>query len=283
MVLFGVWCWSLGVHGSKVEKHSLRQWSQTLMIGISVFFGENTSQTLWRFVCVCVCINVFLRLVNSYFSFTKILGSLWYCWPMLHQVHLGIIALDVHWIINRKLKVLIQDLLMAQTFNPSPWIQSIITIIIRQVTAIYENFSEEWAGTKIKTLSLLAVLDIPDKDVIIIYSTIRWEGWDEIWLSGSANLITFQHYVMFFWSLIKCIHCWRNVFKCHWKKSGTILPDWCFLLICFVSINLMELQCIAKMSIWRSPIQMCDINYFCGASLLSDCIVVKLFFFFMES
>lgn len=44
---------------------------------------------------------------------------------------LDIIALVVHWIIKKKLKVLIQDLLLAQTFNPSPWIQSIITVIIR--------------------------------------------------------------------------------------------------------------------------------------------------------
>lgn len=88
--------------------------------------------------CMCKCIS-------------------WTCELILHKncrvfillleyvIPLGIIALDVHWIINKKLKVLIQDLLMAQTFNPSPWIQSIITIItiiIRQVIAIYENFSE---------------------------------------------------------------------------------------------------------------------------------------------
>lgn len=57
-------------------------------------------------------------------------------------VPFAIIALGVHWIINKKLKVLIQDLLMAQTFNPNPWIQRIITVIIRQVIATYENFSE---------------------------------------------------------------------------------------------------------------------------------------------
>lgn len=93
-------------------------------------------------------------------------------------------------------------------------------------------------------------------NVIFIYSTFRWEGWHEIWLSGSTNLIIYPHHVMFFWSLIKYTHWWKNVFKFHWKISRTILSDQYFLLIPSVSTNLMELQCTVKTCIWNSPMQM---------------------------
>jgi len=57
-------------------------------------------------------------------------------------MHLDIINSVINWIINKNFQIFIQELLMAQIFNPSPWIQSIITLVIRQVIATYENFSD---------------------------------------------------------------------------------------------------------------------------------------------
>lgn len=91
---------------------------------------------------MCKCISETCELCDSYLSFTKIEGSLWYCWSTLYLVHLDIFASCIDWIMIKNLQVLIQELLMARIFNPSPWIQSVITLVVRQVIATYENFSD---------------------------------------------------------------------------------------------------------------------------------------------
>lgn len=164
--LFGGCCWSLGVHGSKAEKHWRWQLSWPSMIVMSVFFGASVSQTSWRFLlCLCACMYKYItethELYDSYLSFTKIAGSLWYCWGTLYLVHLDIIVSGINWIINKNLQVLIQELLMAQIFNPSPCIQNVITLVIRQVIATCESLSDGWLGTETKTLFLPALLGIP--------------------------------------------------------------------------------------------------------------------------